>query len=427
MPVLVQSLASRFRGGVKIVEIVKVKNSGGCIEIRVALTPQSAHRLSQESCMFVKMCVPSISLVWHPFTVFKHPDHSDSARFLVRPVGKFTKTLASNLFMKPSPIVILDGMYRGGDRINEAFCHDVATIVCGGVAIAPFLSMIPAVLQTARHQGPGKLKKLILHWSCREEGLFTFVSQNYLTSFSNIATGIGLSDFELQIVVYHTGNEAKIKATASNSAEVTDYDDAVLEHTNREDSETPSEGTENDKVVPTVSQMVERGHSMELSRFMPAVHSSMVSNIPQFLLMGGSLWVGFILMHHFYYHYEFKVLENLTYVWSTIVWVFASIALAICFEVGFLSAKKYVQATKPEAYEITYNDPEARSDFIELDHRYGRPHASDIFSALQNSHSPGIFMCGPPGLTDIVKKTAAMENAPIGIRRYALYEETFEM
>lgn len=111
-PALIQAFASCFRGGVKIVQVVHVKDSGGCVEVVVATTPQSNSQLDKDVCMYVKLCVPSISLVWHSFTVYKHPADSRTVRFLVGPVGPFTETLVARLSYTALPIAICDGFYR---------------------------------------------------------------------------------------------------------------------------------------------------------------------------------------------------------------------------------------------------------------------------------------------------------------------------
>ena len=86
MPALVQAAASSARGGVRVVKVIHLPEAGGCKEIHVSTTPAANAALDYAPSMFIKMCVPSISFIWHPFTVFKHPMDSNTVRILFRPV-----------------------------------------------------------------------------------------------------------------------------------------------------------------------------------------------------------------------------------------------------------------------------------------------------------------------------------------------------
>jgi hypothetical protein len=58
--------ASRFRGGIKIVKVIPLLDTGSCTEVRIGTNVESNTALDREPCMFVKPCIPSISIVWHP-------------------------------------------------------------------------------------------------------------------------------------------------------------------------------------------------------------------------------------------------------------------------------------------------------------------------------------------------------------------------
>lgn len=130
-PALIQAAASRYRGGVQIKKVVHFKDAGGCKEVHVATAVETNAALGNQPSMFVKLCVPSISLVLHPFTVFKHDSDPTTVRFLFRPVGPFTKKLAAGVEQESPPITILDGLYHTGNRCLEALQHDHVTVVCG--------------------------------------------------------------------------------------------------------------------------------------------------------------------------------------------------------------------------------------------------------------------------------------------------------
>jgi hypothetical protein len=57
----------------------------------------------------------------------------------------------------------------------------------------------------------------------------------------------------------------------------------------------------------------------------------------------------------------------------------------------------------------------------------GRPTADQVFEDARRSAEPGIFMSGPTALTRMVKAEAAKENSHLGLIRYGLYDEPYEM
>ena len=147
-PTLVQALASRYRGGVKILKVVTVDGTEDCLELHVSVDPTAhASLVDDHPSKFVKMCVPQISVVWHPFTVYGNPIDPTTLRILFRAVGPFTKQLYSRLLAPDRPVTMLDGFYRGGDHSQDALRHDHVSIVAGGVAITPFFSMIHTLLK----------------------------------------------------------------------------------------------------------------------------------------------------------------------------------------------------------------------------------------------------------------------------------------
>jgi Ferric reductase like transmembrane component/FAD-binding domain len=118
MPTLVQALASRFRGGVKIVQVVAMDDAGDCLEVRVSVEPGAQAALtSTHPSKYIKLCAPSLSLVWHPFTVYHHPSDPSTLRMLFRPIGPFTKALRALLLDQTKrPVTLIDGFYRGSDH-----------------------------------------------------------------------------------------------------------------------------------------------------------------------------------------------------------------------------------------------------------------------------------------------------------------------
>jgi predicted ferric reductase len=231
-PTLVQALASRYRGGVKIMKVVQLPDAAGCFEVHVDTTRESTVALNKIPSQFVKLCVPKISVVWHPFTFFAHPKDPTTLRFLCRPVGPFTKKLAEHLTGPTRPVTILDGFYAGANRCNEAQLHDHVTIVAGGVAITPFLSMIPCLIMDLSSNGTSSsyTKSISLHWACREKGLLSYVSKNYLFFFQAQARA---ADIAFDITIYHTGAKTISNGDCENALDKTAEFDLSLKDASR--------------------------------------------------------------------------------------------------------------------------------------------------------------------------------------------------
>lgn len=322
MPTLVQALASRFRGGVKILQVVELEDAGDCLEVRVSMDPSAQNAISSSHpSLFIKLCVPKISVVWHPFTVYNHPNDATTMRMLFRPIGPFTKALRSRLLdANERPVTLIDGFYRGNDHVQQALmCHDHVTIVAGGVALTPFLSMIFAILRglqansttstdtaDAKKETP-TLRSLTLVWSCREAGLLSFIKYTYLNDMASMASSI--PEFVFKIKIHFTGGKTLNPSTTS----VQDPSAEISRSSNEEEitSEDPFDEKEANEVAKQMmddiadpkeedlsmnNPVASKGHTMELARMMPARFSSIKWNIPYFFAFSTSVWLAFHIM-----------------------------------------------------------------------------------------------------------------------------------
>ena len=263
----------------------------------------------------MKLCVPSISIVWHPFTVYKHPEDLMTARFVFRPVGPFTKKLGERLLAPQRPVTVLDGFYPGGDFCGEALQHDCITIAAGGVTIMPFLSMLPSVLSwlSSSSSSTQTTKSITLHWVCLEKGLIQFVQQMYLESILLASTRelSESSDFKFIIkVLYHTGSD-KAHTPLSKEALTIDNDkesmlpnmpsetgsvmsDIEMDDTNKMPENQPSDSIEHGQVDD--GKTVKKGFDMELARMMPAKESVVWHNVPVFIALSAGIWIGYYII-----------------------------------------------------------------------------------------------------------------------------------
>jgi predicted ferric reductase len=478
-PTLVQALASRFRGGVKVRQIVPVEDGGGCVEVHFEAHPTANAALNRDPCQFIKVCVPTISLIWHPFDVYKSYSAADgtpddgTVRFVFRPVGPFTKDLAKRLTSNAErPIVLVDGFYRGSDKAELALQHDCVTMVAGGVGLSPYLTLLPALLSRlalAEKTGEAKTKALVLHWVCREPGLCSYFVDNYLNSIVNRARYLNL-DATLTIFVYLTGGK---KAPAGDVSEAITLDGSsrlTLDRSpNDSDHVDPESGSfdqaankrrDSGDVTAIVGTASTKGHSFELARVLPRRHVSAIWNLPFFVYYSGATFFGF------WYLFNQDPREPTSYydlskmAWITVYAVLMYVALGVVVEACVLAFRKYWPEPLPiDALEAVAANAESAAappklgtseadddgsigvevvdELIEDSHsnvsnskatlvyREGRPTAAQIFELARKSAEPGIFTCGP--LARMVKEEASKENSYLGLTRYCLYDEPYEM
>lgn len=446
-PTLVQALASRCRYGVQIVKVVPLRG-GGVVEVRVAATRASAAVLQREPCMYVKVCVPSISLVWHPFTVYQQQADPTTVRFMFRPVGSYTKQLANLLVQETTtrPVVVMDGFYRGGDRSNEALQHDHVIIAAGGVAISPFLSMIPSLLHKLK-SGEDGTKSLVLHWVCREAGLIQFVQTQYLEPMMKLAQA---SSIDFAIHVHHTGTTTKenldeLETLVDAEKGVEPDDDVSAVET---DENTPSCTTEELSVDWSDKQPEEelnieewsdelpveansKGLPMEPARVMPGRESSVWRNIPLFAVVSFGIWVGYCIIFDWFQYHPNKHNELYGRGWGTLLYVVVIFAFALLSEAAVLLARKYWPYTllrdTLEVEDIEDSDMNvATMGGDNMEHHVGRPSAAVILESAETAECPGLFLCGPVSMTESIKAQAAKENK-VFLTRFCVYEEPFEL
>lgn len=455
-PVLVQALASRFRGGVKITSVTPIPDGGGCVEVRIATEANANQALDERPGSFVKLCVPSISLVWHPFTVYKHVNDPRTVRFLFRPMGPFTKQLSRTLTAPDRPITILDGFYRGGERIGESLQHDHVTIVAGGVAITPFLSMIPALLhRLASSNDPTLLKKITLHWACREHGLYDFVFREYIAGFMKQAeeasivmtikvyhTGVGCEERQKPLHTYGTDIESDIDHTMDSSS-------SSLDHEHRKSSE--SEGASFPASERSTALAFNASFDMEVARLMPGRFHNPLWNLPAFVWLSFTILLGYHIII-FYYN---AAAENIRFIpariWGTLISVAMCVSCAAAAEFAILKFRRHWPSPKADDFAVsqyfavdkgipvdideTFEDElvtsaensERRAVVTLLEHAQGRPTVDELFAEAREANAPGIFTCGPVTLMQAIVKEAGKENSSFGYTRYCIYGEPFEM
>jgi predicted ferric reductase len=451
-PTLIQALASRFRGGVKIRQVVLVENSGGCVEVHLDAHKNAGAVLDREPCHFIKICVPKISLIWHPFDVYKsylsQGDEADcTVRFIFRPVGPFTKQLAEHLTsVDVRPVTLVDGFYQGADKRELALQHDCVTLVAGGVAISHFLSLLPALLSDILERGNVKTKTVVLHWVVREQGLCSFVVKTYIDPILERASSLEL-DVKLAIHVYVTrGRKVDVSSSAMDTLEGSSrmMNSTTLNGSESEKLDTESAGSDQ-KETPSDSQGYRIftgddsvGHSLELARMMPGRYSNPIWNVPFFVAYTGASFLGFWYLFSQDPHDAMNYFDLSKMTWITLYALLMYIAFGVFVEATVLGLRSYWPQPKADEFDVAFctfdksNDVVAKADDdtskgATISFRQGRPTVDKLFEEARKSTEPGIFMCGPSSLTSMVKTEASKENSYLGLTRFCLYEEPFEM
>ena len=471
MPTLVQAVASYMRSGVKVELAVVLKDAGDCFELRIRVNQYTKEMLAGNNpSMYLKCCCPSLSLVWHPFTVFRHPDDSDTMRLLIRPVGKFTKLLRERLISSSCPVLLVDGLYRGGDHAEQALqCHDHLTITSGGVAITPVISLIFVILQKLKQSIDEKgdssyrLKSVTLIWSCREVGLVSYVKQEYLDHMARIAFDI--PDFDLTIKLFYTGGKNQNDVAVLNATATTvTTDDSECEYTTDRTTTTdicnsnrselhcgtntttsanktmkkPSDGQMKHKILPPRHHLYfpdnREGHMMEVARMLPARFSNIVSNVPLFLLVAGGTWLGFHIMFATYDYSPFlPYKEKSEQVWVTILLILFYVLVGMVTECIFYYVRKIGNPCQCEyedqidALDTTELNDSASLYYTVYEEYYSRPNDEEYLLDAQRSSSPAIFLCAPVPMAEAVHRAIQKENSSFLRTRYVVYEESFVM
>jgi len=229
-PIVIQMLANFFLDkGRKLEEFTIIGGPfGECAEIVFPKTVACAIVENKQAAPYVRICVPEISLLWHPFTVATTPHDKDSKlKILFRRYGYFTTTLINRLKeqKRPLPIILVDGYYFGPDWVTAALHHDEVLIVAGGIGITPFLSMIrmlhDKIISLGHSEDSIRLEKISLHWFCRDEGLIRHVIKDHFSYFvvanPQLSGKCNLDEVicSIKILIHFTGREVTDLTTFS--------------------------------------------------------------------------------------------------------------------------------------------------------------------------------------------------------------------
>ncbi|GAX28218.1 hypothetical protein FisN_41Lu013 [Fistulifera solaris] len=254
----------------------------------------------------------------------------------------------------------------------------------------------------------------------------------------------------LAIYVYLTGGEKAVvdlsertTKAALSSLTIADpsHDDTAEAGSGSSDQDKSSnDGKGHNEIVNCKSS----GHPLELARMLPRRYSIALWNFPFFLLFTVSVFAGFQLLWDQNPHDPMNYYDLSKMTWLVLYLIPIYFGFGILSEACVLGLRKYWPQPTPDDFEIVaaggkmkeLNDPDdgdinedgnLPSANVTIVYRQGRPNADQVFEDARMAAEPGIFMCGPSALTHMVKAEASKENSYLGLTRYCLYDEPYEM
>jgi hypothetical protein len=318
-------------------------------------------------------------------------------------------------------------------------------MVAGGVAISPYLSLLPALLSRIVEGGDVKTKTIVLHWVVREQGLCAFVVKNYIDPTLKRARSLNLG-INLAIHIYATGGERKVDVSSvamdtlegssrmmnSTTWRVDDSEKMESESSASDEKETLSD-TPGDRVFAGDGTV---GHSLELARVVPRRYANPIWNVPFFVAYTGASFLGFWYMFSQDPHDPLNYYDLSKMTWIILYVVLMYVAVGVLVELAVLGLRSHWPQPKADEFVVAFWDIDDTKDeemTVDVDagptiaFHHGRPTTDEIFEEARKSMEPGIFMCGPSALTSMVVSEAAKENSYFGLTRFCLYDEPSEM
>ncbi len=279
---------------------------------------------------YVKLHVPSISMVSHPFTINQVLTNGNASahelRVLFRCVGPFTKQLARALVgQDPAattalPRIFMEGFYGPSNRLSHILHHhDHVMFLAGGIGITPYLSLLFNILQSSCHRRCDDvgLNKITFVWICRDTALVEYVKRNYfepilelLQDDRNNARRQHPKKIELQINIHqthqHQRKDGREKSTTGmRIPKNVSYTSLEQELTNEQVDNPTNEIHSNRGVVQNPGYGA--GVPFIPSKLFPGPRSTMRSNFVSFTIYMCIVWPGLMIVWYMYTRYQNKV------------------------------------------------------------------------------------------------------------------------
>lgn len=421
-PVMVKALQKWIDGGTLIMNAVEIPDSRGCVEMTMKYScSHSTVDVLRLTCgSHVRISVPEISSIWHPFTVFSSASTPEELKILFRPTGPFTTGLSRRLIGGPGrqyPKVLVDGMYGSSSQLRHVFRHETVLIVAGGVGIASYISLLQSIVSNQdfddidQRGDDSVTKQIFLHWICRDDGLIKHIVDEYLDDCGACGRP------PIQVVIHHTHKEdlnMAIEVQCITDGNALASDDFV-------DHEQIWQGKPFTPTMPWNN-----------------AHNALLF-LANFLMI---MWGGLSLVHYFYGNVQSK---HIVYTRSPVI--FARMSLSVvssvftALGVKLLSwsetQKAYHIVESPSKTDLSGTGTDLSSDTgittehsrVQIEHCWGRPSTHEIVEkALDSSDNIGIFLCGPTSLHQTIRSVVEKKECLLcPSHKVSFYEEVFEL
>lgn len=431
-----------YAKGINLISSRTIPYSGGCVELSFECDPFLAQK---HVAQYVRICVPQISFMdFHPFTIIPSYRNPSAMNVIFRPTGNFTNKLSRTLALADRSKVdfLLDGVYFGPNRVEQALQHDDVYMVAGGIGITPFISFI-LVLFRLFHQHLSNDNKIILpvqrltlHWICRDEGLIQHIIKHYFSSICNDELEFFPNFPKFRVIVHHTdsnlhSNESRVPVMAAFDFEDNEMISSQVIDANGDLPDIP------------ISSKTRKG-----AKFQPSYSSSpalsISGNITTFVACSCIAWVGLWIIWSQYIN---DILKNkydvVVRIWGILAAYVTSYAIALLMEsfLNVIPIYAKFKETNSDGVEIQLREMNAipvrsiddneglhRSidrKLVQIEHSRGRPDIRSIFSDISSADCPGLFLCGPSTLTKAAKEICIESGACASKKKCAIYEESF--
>ena len=430
-PVVVEQSSCKCR--INTYSVKKIDSMDGarvrtCIALTIPSTEQAVKKYA--SGQYVKLSVPELSLVPHPFTINRVPGRSAQLRIIFRATGKFTHQLAERIQRQQAlPQILIDGYYGSQLRGIQVLQHDVVVMVAAGIGITPYLS----ILGDLKHGAV--TKEVILHWICRETELIEYIKSEY---FDPLMKGQEENGIKIRLIIHKTGKNS-MEATSA----IATWFHSVRRNPNDLKVE---EGFIDEELNTTPLSVV-----FEPSKFSAGMNSSVLVNTPIFFTFGIISWMGLYGIMLLFYANNAE--EAILYRgWAPLFLVTLSIAVSIlgtCVmhqinleildtaRLHFGSVWSRINESDVTGTSQDLSEPHCESSFpihttVTYEERQGRPTMHELLKALDDARCPALFSCGPKGITTELRHVTE-EKCLIRIRqcvrgaKIAIYQESFEI
>lgn len=392
-----------------------------------------AHAVARyQPTQYIKMTVPELSSIGHPFSINRVPNEQEKLRVIIREGGAFTRQLAQRSVdgTRP-PAIFIDGFHGTETRSSDILLHDVVVIIAGGIGITTYLTLIKDTVLLAKSQplAQRRIQKVFLHWICREDHLIDYVRREYFDDISSLMASV--HGLHLGIIVHRTGGTLEPS-----------HDRAFPDVESQEIKPGLDEET---------SEVLTVGQPFRSSRYIVGSGASGLENLPAFLAFLSTSVAGLCGIWYLYSHVQSSE-EVFSRIWALVflvllgsaVGVFLNLALSMfCQQQG--ADVEFLPIHSDEGVEMeTISSIQHRSvsaggieraevRSFSFEEKQGRPSIHSLLNPLEESKYPAVFCCGPGKMMNDVKtKTIGrchmrLQRCLCGEPRIALYEEAFEM